>query len=241
MTFTPRPGDSYSGAAEFRWPLDLPGQTALFDRLLEELNTAVVSDVLDELGYRNQVMRADIHPVYAGATLIGRAHTMASEDVFGTTDTLYDVEIAAVDSIQPNDVVVASTNQSTRTCLWGELLSTVAVTNGGRGALIDGYSRDTSRIERLGFPVFSTGTKPVDSAGRGVVVSYGDPILFGGVQVQPGDIVLADVDGVVVIPQPVEAEAITMARLKVAREDAMREWLLQGRSLREAFDHFGTH
>ncbi|MBA2470662.1 MAG: RraA family protein, partial [Chloroflexia bacterium] len=163
-------------------------EAALFDQLAAELYTAVISDVLDGLGYREQAMTADIRPVYAGARLIGRAHTVLSSDIYHLpASDPYGMEIAAIDSVPPNGVVVGVTNNSTRTCLWGELLSTATRARGGRGAVLDGYTRDVSMIERMGFPVFSTGMRPVDSMGRGTIVSYGEPVMCGGVLVHEGE------------------------------------------------------
>ena len=99
--------------------------------------------------------------------------------------------------------------------------------------------RAVRQIERMGFPVFSTGMRPVDSLGRGRIVSYAEPVVCGGVLVNEGDVVFADIDGVVVIPRAVEDEAIRRAREKVAGENAMRARLLEGKTLREAFDEFG--
>lgn len=215
-------------------------ETALFDQLVDELYTAVISDVLDSLGYRDQAMTADVRPVYAGARLVGRAHTVLSSDIYHIpASDPYGLEIQAIDSVTPNSIVVGATNKSTRTCLWGELLSTATRARGGRGAVLDGHTRDVAMIERMEFPVFSTGMRPVDSMGRGAIVSFGEPVVCGGVMVHEGDIVFADVDGVVVIPRAVEDEAIRLAREKVTGESAMREWLESGRTLREAFDHFG--
>ncbi len=211
----------------------------LFDELATELYTAVLSDILDGLGFRDQAMTADIRPTYPGAVVVGRAHTILSSDIYHVPDDPYDTEIAAIDGLPPNYVAVAATNKSTRTCLWGELLSTAVRARGGRGAVLDGHTRDVRMIERMGFPVFSTGMRPVDSMGRGRVVSHGEPIVCGGVLVNQGDIVFADVDGVVVIPQAVETEAIRLAREKVSSENEMRAWLAEGRTLREAFDRFG--
>lgn len=212
---------------------------AFFDQLATELYTAVVSDILDGLGYRDQAMTAGIRPAWDGAVVVGRAHTLLSSDVYHVPDDPYGMEIAAIDSVPPHHVVVAATNGSTRTCVWGELLSTATRARGGRGAVIDGHTRDVRQIERMGFPVFSTGMRPVDSMGRGQIVSYAEPIICGGVLVNEGEIVFADVDGVVVIPRAVEAETIRRAREKVAGENAMRVWLAEGRTLREAFDEFG--
>lgn len=219
---------------------DVEEEAALFDRLANELYTAVLSDVLDGLGYREQAMRADIRPVFPGAMVVGRAHTVLSTDVYKIPEDAYELEIQAIDSVQPNHVVVGSTNQSTRTCLWGELLSTATRARQGRGAVIDGHTRDVRMIERMGFPVFATGMRPVDSRGRGAIIAFGEPVDCGGVVVHQGDIVFADVDGVVVVPQDVESDAIRLAREKVDSEGKMRDWLASGKTLREAYDRFGV-
>jgi 4-hydroxy-4-methyl-2-oxoglutarate aldolase len=223
----------------FEAAVDATDEGAWFEQLVTELYTAVISDVLDSLGYREQAMTSDIRPVFPGARLVGRAHTILSSDVYTTPSDPYDMEIQAIDSVLENHVVVAGTNKSTRTCLWGELLSTATRARRGRGAVIDGHTRDVSKIRDMDFPVFATGMRPVDSLGRGRIVAIGEPVLCGGVIVNQGDIVVADVDGVVVVPQAVEAEVMTRALQKVRTENEMREWLRQGRTLREAYDHFG--
>jgi regulator of RNase E activity RraA len=214
-------------------------ESLLFDELALELFSAVVSDVLDTLGYRDQAMTSDIRPVWHGAVVVGRAHTLLSSDIYHIPDDPYAMEIEAIDTVPVNGVVVAGTNKSTRTCLWGELLSTAAKARGGRGVVLDGHTRDVNRIASMRFPVFATGMRPVDSRGRGTIVSIGEPVVCGGVLVYPGDLVFADIDGVVVVPREVEDEAIRLAREKVRGENEMREWLLAGRTLREAFNHFG--
>lgn len=214
-------------------------EAAWFDQLATDLYTAVVSDALDGLGYRNQAMTANIRPIWRSSTLIGRAHTLQSEDVDDVPPEPYEMEIRAVDALPPNHVIVASTNNSTRTCMWGELLSTASMGRGGRGAVIDGYTRDVAKIEKLGFPVFATGMKPVDSKGRGAIVTYGDPISCGGVDVRAGEIVIADIDGIAVIPQQGENDVIALAREKATGEHTMRNFLMEGRTLREAYDRFG--
>lgn len=214
-------------------------EAKLFDQLAEELYSAVISDVLDGLGFRDQAMTADIRPVFGKAKLIGRSHTVLSSDVYHIPAQPYEMEIQAIDSVPANYVVVAATNKSTRTCMWGELLSTATRARGGRGAVLDGHTRDVAKIESMGFPVFATGMRPVDSMGRGKIVSCGEPIVCGGVLVNEGDIIFADIDGVVVIPKEVEEQALSLAHQKAIGENAMRDWLADGRTLREAFDHFG--
>ena len=220
--------------------LDTDGDVSLFNLMKERLYSAVLCDALDQAGYRNQAMRADIRPIYADAVVAGRAVTIQSADVYVPSAHAYDVEIAAVDSLRSGDVVVASTHRSTRTCLWGELLSTASVARGANGAVIDGYARDVRHIQRMQFPVFSTGMYPVDSAGRGEVVDFNCTVNCGGVIVEPGDIVFGDYDGVVVIPVRASQEVIRRALDKVEGENITREALRKGATLREVYDQYGV-
>lgn len=214
--------------------------TDVFDFMARELYVSVVSDVLDSLGYREQAMDATIRPIYRDAIVVGRAHTVLSTDVYRMPEDAYSAEIAAIDSLQPNDVLVAATNKSVRTCFWGELLSTAARARGARGAVIDGHVRDVRRIEQMDFPVFATGLRPVDSAGRGLVIAHGVPVACGGVLVHPGEIIFGDSDGLVVIPRAVEEAAITRAREKVAGENRARADLARGDLLRAVYDRYGV-
>lgn len=221
---------------------DLPfdDDLKLFKLMRNQLYSAVLCDALDQAGFRNQAMRANIRPVYKTAVVVGRALTVESVDIYESEDHVYDKEIAAVDSLKAGDVLVAATGQSVRTCLWGELLSTAAVARGANGAIIDGYTRDVRRIEEMQFPVFSTGMYPVDSAGRGMVVDYNGSIECGGVKVEPEDIVFGDYDGIVVIPQRASREVIERAVEKVDGENTTRDELKKGSSLREVYDKYGV-
>jgi 4-hydroxy-4-methyl-2-oxoglutarate aldolase len=212
----------------------------LFDIFERELYVSVVSDILDSLGYREQAMDATLRPIYPGAVVVGRAHTVLSHDVYEAPANPYDAEIAAIDSLQSGDVLVASTGGSTRTCFWGDLLSTASRARGARGAVIDGHVRDVRRIEQMGFPVFATGIRPVDSYGRGTVVGHGMPVNCGGVVVNPGDIIFGDVDGIVAIPRQIADEVVARAREKVSGENNTRADLERGDYLRDVFARYGV-
>jgi len=201
----------------------------------DRLNAAVISDMLDRLGAREQAMRADIRPVYSGAIVVGRAYPVLNTDVFELDDDPYRGEIEAVDSLKPENVMVICTNRSTRTCVWGELLSTAARARGARGAVIDGYTRDVAQITTMQFPTFSTGMRIVDSAGRGMVIGHGCPVICGDVLVKPGDIIFGDIDGVIVIPKELEDKVIPLALEKMGKEDSVRNELLKGATLGEAY------
>jgi 4-hydroxy-4-methyl-2-oxoglutarate aldolase len=106
--------------------------------------------------------------------------------------------------------------------------------------VIDGLVRDTRKIGEMGFPVFAAGVKPVDSMGRGIVTAYNIPVECGGVLVHPGDMIFADADGVVVIPQGRIAEVLELAHDKVTRENHTRRELEEGSSLRDVFNKYGV-
>ena len=206
----------------------------------KNLYTAVVSDALDQLGARQQAMREYLRPLYPSCKFAGWARTIMCSDLYHIPDDPYGIEIAAVDSLCTGEVAVVGTQRSVRNAPWGELLSTASRARGARGAIIDGLVRDVQKIEELGFPVFASGIKPVDSMGRGWVTAYNVPVECGEVLVHPGDFVFADFDGVVVIPKTMVAKVIDLAADKVRREDSSRAELMKGAYLRDVFQKYGV-
>lgn len=212
----------------------------MFALMEQKLYTGVVSDVLDDYNYRNQAMRQDIHPIERDYVIAGRARTILAVDIYEIPEEPYKMEIEAIDSLLDDDVVVACTNRSVNNGVWGELLSTASKMRGARGAIIDGPIRDTKQILELGFKVCCTGHRPLDSKGRGLVIKYDCAISCGDVCVNPGDIVFADCDGVVVIPKEISAEVIEDALNKAVLENKTRNELKEGRYLREVYAKYGT-
>jgi regulator of RNase E activity RraA len=205
---------------------------------LARLYTPVVADVLDRLGYRQQCLRADIRPLFGGLIVAGFARTvltiLASEVAPAEP---YKGEMAAVDALGPGDVMMVSSCDSS---FWGELLSTAARYRGCRGIVIDGYTRDTRAIKSMGFPVFCCGTHPADSMGRLDVVAHDVPITCGDVAVNPHDLVLADDDGIVVVPRAIILRVLDSAEQKVRGENLIRIKLAEGMSVTEAFRRYGV-
>ena len=212
----------------------------LFKHVEENLYTAVISDSLDELGYRDQAMREFMRPLSAHDKFAGWARTFSCVDVYHISSDPYAMEIEALDSVLPGEIVVASTAGSLQNAPWGELLSTAARARGARGAVIDGLVRDVRKIQDLGFPVFARGIKPVDSKGRGTIIDYNVPIECAGTRISPGDLVFADYDGVIVVPAEVLPNVIELATEKVAKENGSRAELLRGAYLRDVFDKYGV-
>ena len=210
-----------------------------FDFMKKELYSGVLSDILDDLGFRNQSMDACIRPIVPGMKVAGKAMTILSIDVFEIPKEPYKLELEALDQTKEGEVLVVHTNYSTRTGFWGELLSTLAVRKGSNGAVMDGYTRDAERIIKMEFPVFTTGFKPVDSKGRSEVVDYRCPIQCGGVDVNSGDIVFGDIDGIVVVPVDSAIEVINKAYEKVHGENKVRDAILGGMGAAEVYEKYG--
>lgn len=212
----------------------------LFEHVEKNLYTAVLADSLDEMGLRQQAMRQSMRPLSPDLVFTGWARTISCMDVHYLCDDPYELEIEAIDSLMSGEVAVVATGNSERNAPWGELLSTAAMARGARGAVVDGFVRDVKKIQALGFPVFATGIKPVDSRGRGLVVDYNRPVDCQGVVVHPGDLVVADFDGVVVVPSAAVDEAVRLATLKVTRENHSRQELMSGALLRDVYNKYGV-
>jgi regulator of RNase E activity RraA len=221
-------------------PVQHTWDVELCDFAEQQLYTAVVSDAMDQLGIRNQAMREYLRPVHGRKSFAGWARTISCCDIHYIPEESYKIEIEAVDSLLPGEVAVVGTHKSLRNAPWGELLSTAAKARGARGAVIDGLIRDVIKIEELGFPVFATGIKPVDSMGRGIVTDYNVPVECGEVLVNPGDFIFADYDGVVVIPKDMVSPVIELATDKVRRENSSRAELMQGAYLGDVFKKYGV-
>jgi len=145
-------------------------------------------------------MREWIRPLYPVAIVLGRAHTMLMADVYEPEEGTFALQIEGIDRLRKDDVVVVASNRSTEAALWGELLSTAARCRGAKGAVINGLARDLRQMEKMNFPVFAAGARPISSKEMCIAIDYGCRIYCGGVNVELGDLVFGDVDGVVVVP-----------------------------------------
>lgn len=207
----------------------------------ERLFTAVLSDVLDAAGRRSQAMRPGVRPLDDSLVMVGRARTGLYADVYHVVpgENPYELEIALVDDLAPDEIVVLAAGTSGRIAPWGELLSTACRARGAAGCVTDGLVRDVRAIRALRFPVFAGGIGPLDTKGRGKVVAIDVPIECGAVAVRSGDLVFGDADGVVVIPREVEGEILRAAFEKVAGEDRTRAALERGEKLADVFARHG--
>lgn len=241
VTRTGTRSEAISGTVAAAAPLD----DAAAIRRLTTLNTALVCDVLDALGYRETFLGADIAALYPAGVLAGRAFTIAARQVAPTAEPIrpadpYRMLLESFADMRPGDVVVIGTGGERLSGIWGELLSIAARARGVTGVVTDGLVRDVEQTERLGFPVFGRGTSPLDSAGRLDVVSFGAPIACGRVRVAHGDYVLADRMGAVMIPYPMLGEVLDRAEDKRHGEGTTRQALAAGEPIDEVFARYGV-
>jgi len=216
----------------------------LFGFIKQNLYVAAVCDILDELGFRNQAMHQRLRPLLPDSEncgFIGRARTFRwMETDYVVEENPYGLEIEAMDSLKSGDVAVHSTDYGGTNAPWGELMSTIAKRNGVAGCVCDSQIRDCVKIMKMGFPVYYTGIRPLDSKGRAIVQAYDVPIKCGEVLVNPGDIVFADFDGIVIVPKQAEHNVFIKAKEKVHKENLSRKELLEGKSLRFVYDKYGA-
>ena len=215
-------------------------RSALPGLVTGRLSSAVVSDILDDLGHRDHVLDPAIRPLGEAPVIAGWANPFLVAEVDELPAERYTGEIAALDDIAPDDVVLICAGGSVRAACWGDLFSTAARVRGARGTLIDGYCRDARAIAALGYPVWCRGTLPLDVNGRLAVTAWRQSAVAGGLRVQPGDLVIADLDGVVVVPAALVSETVEAALEKVAKESGVRDALAAGSTLRSAYDRFGV-
>jgi regulator of RNase E activity RraA len=211
------------------------------DQVRQRLFTAVLSDVMDRLGYTRQAMAAKIRPLDLSLVMVGRARTGFYVDVFEAIEgeNPYELEIALIDDLRPGEVAVLGCGHSGRIAPWGDLLSTASRARGAVGCVTDGLVRDIKSIVEARFPVFHGGIGPLDSRGRGQMVGIDTLIECAGAPVRSGDIVFGDADGVVVIPQAIEDEVLALAFEKVKGEDSTKKELLAGTPLGVVFAKYG--
>lgn len=201
--------------------------------------TALVCDIMDQLGHRNQAMSHDIRPSRPEAWIAGPALTIDAYEDHQDHNDPYGQVFAAYDVAKQGDVMVVAANGEMKSGLWGELLATAAKAQGVESVVTDGLVRDVRQMNNMGYNCFCKGQSPLDSAGRIVAESVNTPIQCGGITVHPGDFVLADYDGVAVIPQAIKDEVFKKSVEKLEGENTVRDELAAGRSPREVFDKYG--
>jgi 4-hydroxy-4-methyl-2-oxoglutarate aldolase len=202
------------------------------------LGSALVLDILDGMGRRHQALKAGIEPRTIKRVTVGAAKTLLWMDFAHDDPSTYELELKAVDSVLPNEVVVCATGNSSRSGIWGELLTTAAKQRGAVGVMTDGAVRDVAQVEELNFPIFSRFLSPYDSFNRQKVVAFDVVVEIDGVTINPGDIMVADRDGIAIVPFELAQKVLAASLEKANKEDQFRNAVKCGSSLTAAYEKY---
>ncbi|WP_084211033.1 RraA family protein [Pseudonocardia acaciae] len=198
---------------------------------LRAVDSCAVSDALDTLGRPGAVL--GLAPVWpSGGTVVGRARTVVAGPRAGGGPGTH-IASPVVDSAAPDDVIVIDNHGRTDVSCWGGLLAMAAARRGVAGVVVDGACRDVPDCVDAGLPVFSRAVVPVSARGRIVQRDMDVPIQVAGVLVSPGDLVVADRNGVVFVAAEGAGEVVELAERIVARERSMAEAVAAGRPVSE--------
>ncbi len=217
----------------------------LFNFIKDELYTAVVGDIMDTMKLFHQFLPPHLKPLKENMFIVGRAMTVLEADCIEAENNqikepekAFGLMLEALDDVKPGEVYICS-GSTMDYALVGELMLSRIKVCGGTGAVVNGYSRDTNGIYKVGLPVFSYGSYSQDQAPRGKVIDYRVPIEMDGVHINPGDIIVGDIDGVCVVPREVEEEVFTKALDKARGEKTVLKAIQNGMSTVEAWDKYG--
>lgn len=198
------------------------------------LYVAAVADALDDKGLWHQIVDRRIEPLTLDMRVAGPAFTMLGRPE-RSTDRAIRKGVRDVDALRPHTVAVMDCSGEEITGHWGELLTNGALVRGCTGAVVDGGTRDVAAILRLDFPVFTKYRSPADAKGRWNVVDFDCPVSIGGVPVAPGDFIVGDCDGVVVVPRDRVVEVLLEAEEVVKTETEIRQRVRDGQSVAKLY------
>lgn len=201
------------------------------------VRSAMIADSLDLMGIRNNVMNFAIKPLERTMKITGYAATIefAPSEELNPADP-YGPAIDFLDTLQSGEVAIVATGEDCKSAFWGELFSAAALRRGATGVIADGPLRDVNQILEVGFNAFGVGALPYDYKGRMKVTNIRTTVVCGGVSVSPGDFIIADVDGAVVVPQFAIEEVFSSANARALGENYVLSVLKAGSTVREAWD-----
>jgi 4-hydroxy-4-methyl-2-oxoglutarate aldolase len=203
---------------------------------LGKLDSCAVSDALDRLGLKGAVL--GIRPLWPCPRIVGRCVTVKIKPA-GLEKPKQHLCTPAIAAATADDVIVVDNGGRIDVAAWGGLLSLAAHAKKLRGVIVDGAARDIDESRELEFPVFARAPVQVTARGRIMQQSYNEEVQFAGVQVHPGDLVIADGSGVVFIPRAKEEEVLAQAEALAERESKMAEAIRTGRSVVEVMEGLG--
>jgi putative demethylmenaquinone methyltransferase len=208
--------------------------------LKKNLYSGVISDVLDGMGYRNQMIGNKIFPLKDDTVIYGPAFTSIATEVYSMPENPLTAQCKVVDQLKEDEIYVLVQRGSYNCAVFGELFATAVLGRKGAGVLLDAYARDLKALKEMDFPLFYAGTDPRTSKGRAEINECQIPVIMDGVTINPGDIIFGDIDGVAVIPKDIADEVIEKSITTMKSEDEVRDGLRAGASLESVYSKHGT-
>lgn len=206
-----------------------------YGQIREHIGSSIMSDALNGLGYRDQMIDFPIRPLNENTFIYGPAFTSIGTQVYSTPEDPLTAQCKVVDQLSEGEVYVLVIRGEKNCAVFGELFANGVNNRKGAGVLTDGYARDIRQLKQMDFPLFYGGINPRTSKGRYEINECQIPLVMGGVTIRPGDIILGDMDGIAVIPQEIAEEAFDLAFETVNKEKVVRDGLHNGDSLREVY------
>ena len=204
-----------------------------FDKVVKSYSAAAI---FADVQYRTGVMDSEIKPAFR-AKVTGQAITVQL-----SKGDLID-PLRALEMGQPGDVIVVDAGGDLQTSVCGGLMGGLAQNRGIRGMIVDGTGRDTDELEDINWPIWTRAITPRGThtmfSERKEELSINVPIACGGVVVNPGDFIVADLMGVVVVPQEIAEETVRLAQEQADREEETRKWVAQGKTVEDLLNEFG--
>lgn len=198
----------------------------------EKLYTGAVCDVLREYCLLDQAFPGHIKPLNDQHCVAGIAFTVKSApNVQIRGEMSYRSEM--LDKMKQDHFVVWDTTNDEKATLWGGVMTATAVSRGVKAACIDGGIRDTHQINEKNFPVYYRYRIPNGSLGRCLITHYEIPVKIGDVVVRPGDVILADIDGVLCIPRDIAYDVLLRSEEIRTNEKAIFSWVAKGETVQE--------
>jgi len=209
-------------------------------RRYRRLYTGLVADLLDGKGVRTHSLPSNIRPLKETMVVAGPAFTCQGRPTGDIKSDDTPMLIKMLESLTPHSVAVMNTGGDISSSHWGEIMTLSARQRGCTGAVVDGGVRDTAYILKMKFPVFGKFYMPASSVSRFELKELQVPIRVGEICILPGDFILGDVDGIVVIPAALTEEILLEAEEKMRNEAGMRRALRRGMPLKEVNKKYGA-
>lgn len=215
-----------------------------YDNRIEELKgklySGIICDVLDKKGYRNQALSNAIRGLNNNTTIFGPAFTSIGTEVYSMPADPLTAQCKVVDQLGENEIYVLATRGHYNCAVFGELFATAVRGRKGAGVLLDGFARDMKALNEMDFPLFYRGKNPKTSKGRCEINECQIPVTIDGVTINPGDYIFGDIDGVVIIPRDVVEDVLDSAMKTIEQENEVRDRLINGSSLAQAYKDIGA-